>query len=405
MTTRRPGICMIAAKFYARSDMGGGLESSAHRLFQQLVAAGYRVTVLTRNYDDLPSTETIHGVTVRRFAVWGRSSVLVSLSFLAQGLWWLVRHSHEYDVVHCHQSYSPAVVGVLGKLLTGKPVIVKISTADAFSERRELERLPLFRLRCWLLRRVDRFVVVNALAEDEFKELGIPESRLCYVPNGVPIPQEAAYEPDAKARARQRLGLAAGAKIALFVGRLSEEKNLSRLVEAWAFVAKRHLDAQLLFVGDGGTFRNTEPALRVQVAQLGLGERVRFVGRVADVMDYLLAADVFALPSMTEGMSNALLEAMAAGLPIVASDVPGNAAIIRSGRTGLLVDRADAGALARAITRLFDSPEEAEALARAARDLAEQRYAISHVGSVYCDLYSRLCNGRFHAALPAGASS
>ena len=104
-------ICMLGAKFYARSDMGGGLEQSARRLFEQLLASGCRVVVLTRDYDGLPRREVIDGVVVHRFRVWGSSRGLASLSYLAQSLCWLVVHRREYDVLHCHQSYSPATVG------------------------------------------------------------------------------------------------------------------------------------------------------------------------------------------------------------------------------------------------------------------------------------------------------
>lgn len=383
------GICMVAAKFYARSDMGGGLERSARRLFQHLLSLGQRVTVLTRNYDRLPSRETIEGVQVVRFPVWGRSRVGASLSFLLQAMWWLIVHRREYQLVHCHQSYSPAVIGSLAKVLLSKPVLVKISTADVFSERRQLEQLPLFRCRRWLLRGIDRFVAVNTLAIEEFTDLGIDRRRIIHIPNGVPPVASAAFDREAKQAARARLGIREE-RLVVFVGRLSAEKNLAILVAAWPGVLRHHADAHLTLVGDGGTFRSVEADLQQRVAALGLQTQIHFTGRVHNVQDYLLAADLFVLPSSTEGMSNALLEAMAVGLPVVATRVPGNMQVIRDGENGLLVEPGNAEALTAAVTRLLSAPQEAERLARAARHTVEERFTIHRVGEAYLRLYREL---------------
>ncbi len=390
-------ICMLGAKFYARSDMGGGLEWSARRLFEQLLASGCRVMVLTRDYDGLPRREVIDGVVVHRFRVWGSSRGLASLSYLAQSLAWLIVHRGEYDLLHCHQSYSPATIGALGRVLLRKPVLVKVSTADAFSERQELERLPFFGVRRLLLRRVDRFVTVNRLAGGEFAGLGIKAERITHIPNGVAMPSAAAYDELAKAAARERLGFGAG-RIAVFVGRLSAEKNLSALLEAWPSVIRAYPEARLVLVGDGGTFRNVEPDLRRQVNTLRLQDRVIFTGRVTNVLDYLLASDLFVLPSITEGMSNALLEAMAAGLPAVASRVPGNEELIRDRENGLLVDAQDPAALAGAISRLFADSVEARRLGQAARQTVEERFTIERVTHAYLDLYHGLLRNEGRSA-------
>ena len=382
-------IVMLATKFYATSDMRGGLERSARRLCEQLLRTGSRVTVSTRNYDGLAARELIDGVMVYRLPIWGRSSAMISLSYLVQALWWLIRHRREYHLIHCHQSYAPATIGALAKIVLGKPVLVKVSTADVFSERRELERLPLSRIRRVLLKRVDRFVAVNRFACEEFGELGIDPARFSHIPNGVDLPSAVAWDPNAKRAARERLGLP-WEPIVLFVGRLSAEKRLDALIDAWPRIGRVHPRASLVLVGDGGTFRNVETELRERVQTLGLQERVHFVGRVDSVLDYLLAADVFVLPSSTEGMSNALLEAMAVGLPVVATRIPGNAELIQEENTGLLVPPGDADALAGAITRLLSSPDEANRFAQAARRTVEKRFLIARVASDYVDLYDQL---------------
>lgn len=379
-------IVMLGTKFYAQSDMGGGLERSARRLFAALLRAGHQVSVLTRNYDRLPARDVIDGVTVYRLPVVGPGRLGASVSYLVQALWWLVRQRRTYDVIHCHQAYAPALIGTLAKRLVGKPVIVKVATADEFSERRELEHLPGFRIRRRLLRRVDRFVMVNERACREFLTLGIAPERLLHIPNGVTLPAQAASDPGIRETARRRLELP-WRQIALFVGRLSTEKQLPLLMRAWAHVRAACPDAHLVVVGDGGTFRNVEDDLRRQVQELTLAPWVHFVGRSDRVEDYLLAADVFVLPSKTEGLSNALLEAMAAGLPVVATRIPGNQAVIHEGLDGVLVDRDNPKELAAAIVRLLQEPALAERLGRAARATVGARYAIDRVAEAYQQLY------------------
>jgi glycosyltransferase involved in cell wall biosynthesis/lysophospholipase L1-like esterase len=383
------GVVMLLAKGYARSDMGGGVERSAHRLATFLAAEGHRVHVLTRNYDRLSRRADVDGVVVHRFRVWGRSRALASLSYLVQSLAWLVRHRREYDVIHAHQSYAPGTIAALAKRLLRKPVVVKVSTSDRFSEVEQLSRLPLFRLRRRLLSGVDRFVVVNAGAGREFEALGIPPGRITCLPNGVPVPADSALSAQAREAAKRRLGVASP-QVVVYAGRLSEEKNLDILVEAWSHVAPSHPDALLLLVGDGGTFRSVEAPLRGQIRALGLSDRVRLTGRVEDVSDYLLAADLFALPSSTEGMSNALLEAMAFGVAAVATRIPGNAAVIEPGVNGLLVDPGDVEGLAAAIRSLLDAPAEAARLGAAARRTVLERYDVERVGRAYLDLYRGL---------------
>ncbi|MBI3010602.1 MAG: glycosyltransferase [Candidatus Omnitrophica bacterium] len=382
-------ICMLASKFYAASDMGGGLERSARRLAQALYARGHRVYVLTRNYDRLPRREEIDGAWVERFPVWGRSRWLVSLSYLVQSLGWLIRNRKEYDLIHAHQSYAPALIAGIAKLILKKPVVVKISTSDQFGESRQLRELPFYRLRALLLHRVDKIVTINKAALEEFLQLEVASSCLLQIPNGVLIPSQAAFEMKSKQAARLRLGIDYS-KVVVYAGRLSSEKNLSVLLDAWPGVLRHCPKAHLILVGDGGTFRSVEDSLRQQASRMNLESRVHFAGRVQNVEDFFLAADVFVLPSSTEGMSNALLEAMACGVAIVATRIPGNTALITDGRQGLLVEPQRSEELSTALIRLLSDSEEAMRLGQAARSLAQERFAIDRVRDQYEQLYRTL---------------
>jgi glycosyltransferase involved in cell wall biosynthesis len=144
----------------------------------------------------------------------------------------------------------------------------------------------------------------------------------------------------------------------------------------------------LLLVGGG----ELENAVREQVAGLGLESRVRFLGIRADVADILRASDVFVLSSRWEGNPMSVMEAMAAGLPVVSTAVGGVPELVRDGETGLLVPSEDTGALAQAIQALVDNPARRQAMGAAARQHAVASFDIRHTVRGYEQLYEALLN-------------
>jgi glycosyltransferase involved in cell wall biosynthesis len=237
--------------------------------------------------------------------------------------------------------------------------------------------------------RVGRVVPV-AIAEEvraSIQQLyGYPDPPL--IPNGIPT-DEYAPNPDTRAQWRQAHGIEPRATVVTHIGRFAVQKNHALLVEAFAQV---HSDAPLylLLVGGG----ELENAVREQVAGLGLESRVRFLGVRADVADILRASDVFVLSSRWEGNPMSVMEAMAAGLPVVSTAVGGVPELVREGETGLLVPSEDAGALAQALQALVDDPVRRQAMGDAARQRAVARFDIRHTVRGYEQLYEKLLTQR-----------
>ncbi len=204
------------------------------------------------------------------------------------------------------------------------------------------------------------------------------------IPNGIPT-DEYAPNPDTRAQWRQAHGIEPHATVVTHIGRFAVQKNHALLVEAFAQV---HSDAPLylLLVGAG----ELEDAVREQVAGLGLESRVRFLGIRADVADILRASDVFVLSSRWEGNPMSVMEAMAAGLPVVSTAVGGVPELVQEGVTGRLVPSEDAGALAQAMQALVDDPARRQAMGAAARQHAVARFDIRHTVRMYEELYERL---------------
>jgi glycosyltransferase involved in cell wall biosynthesis len=206
------------------------------------------------------------------------------------------------------------------------------------------------------------------------------------IPNGVPT-DEYAPDPDTRVQWRQAHGIEPHATVLVHVGRFAPPKNHALLIEAFAQV-RSDAPLNLLLVGGG----ELENAVREQVSALGLQERVRFLGVRADVADILRASDVFVLSSRVEGNPLSVLEAMAAGLPVVSTAVGGVPELVREGETGLLVPSEDAGALARALQALMDNPARRQAMGAAARQHAVAHFDIRHTVRGYEQLYESLLN-------------
>jgi glycosyltransferase involved in cell wall biosynthesis len=213
----------------------------------------------------------------------------------------------------------------------------------------------------------DRIMCVSpAVADFVVKEVGIPKDKTVVIPNGVERRDSGSLPTQREARAW--LGLPTNRPLIGTVTRLAPVKGLDVLLEAMLSLP----DVHAVFVGKGPE----KGRLEAMAKELGIGERSQFVGRKEDVSTWLAALDAFVLPSHWEGMSNALLEAMAAGLPVVATAVGGTPDVVLDGVTGLLVSPGDPASLARAIGRMIRDPNLRQKMGRAGRARIEQHFSI-----------------------------
>ena len=204
------------------------------------------------------------------------------------------------------------------------------------------------------------------------------------IPNGIPITD---YAPnwDKRSHFRQTYGIEPTAVIILHIGRFAHQKNHSLLIQAFACLhASQPL--YLWLVGDG----ELRPTIETLTQELGVAERVRFWGVRADVADILNAADIFTLPSKYEGSPMSVMEAMAAGLPVVATAVGGVPELVEDGVSGLLTPNEDFDALVAALQRLVDSVELRRRMSNAALQRAREKFDIRHTVRAYEALYEEL---------------
>jgi glycosyltransferase involved in cell wall biosynthesis len=367
----------------------GGTQRQALKLAAALRTLGAAPVVVSRWQHGLARHETIERVAVHRIGRAPRDRFL-ALTFLVAFLAWIVRHRRAFHVVHAHNLPAALTAALLQPLLR-LPVIVKLPNAIGIEAFR---RRWLGALRWIVLRRcVDRFVAVNAEIEQRLSEQGVPRPRIVRIPNGVAPASDP--EPSELAVLRRTLGLAADTRVVVYVGRLVPDKGLSWLLEAWKDVAAAEPRGRLLVVGDGPD----APRLRALADRLAVMASVSFLGSRDDVDRLLAVADVLTLPSRSEGMSNALLEGMASGLAVVASDVPGNRAVIDHGRDGLLVAPGDPARLAAALLDLVRDGALRARLGREAAAKARSAFSIDAVAQLYDGLYRELVADRRAGAL------
>lgn len=251
--------------------------------------------------------------------------------------------------------------------------------------KRSIYRL-LYRL---LAGRVDGFIAVSdEVRKSIVRQIGPIQDKVFTICNAVNLkPLERSGDKTALCR---QLGLKAKACSHLIatVGRLTEQKGHCHLIDAAATVVSAHPDAHFLFIGDG----ELKDELQQQVQQARLSANVHFLGVRDDVPDLLAAADLFVLPSLWEGLSVALLEAMAAGKPIVATAVSGTVQAMSHGQTGLVVPPCDSQALADAIVQLLSNPVQAQAMGQAAKQHVAMNYSAQKQADEHLALYRQLLN-------------
>lgn len=366
-------VAMIIQRYFPHV---GGAERQLNAVAQGLQVEGIEVHIVTQRYArHLPAYEEMHGVPVHRLPVPGPKRVGGLVFMLAAQV--ALRRIRP-DVVHAHGLLSPTTAGVLFKRWSGTPIVSKSMRGGKLGdmERMRRNRLSSSRISS-VFPRVDRFIVISREIREELAAAGVPETQMAFIPNGV---DRAHYVPLAlaeKQRQRARLGLGDG-PVAIFTGRLSHEKRVAELIEAWGRVRGEFPDAQLLVLGTGPEAD--------RLAAMGV-PGVRLLGHVDNVRDYLQAADIFVLPSSTEGLSNAMLEAMATGLAVIVTEVGGAPDLIAHGEQGWLIAPDVPGELDAGLRTLLRDGELRARMGLAARERVLADYALDVTVARLCALY------------------
>jgi glycosyltransferase involved in cell wall biosynthesis len=298
----------------------------------------------------------------------------------------LARHlrRQQIQIVHTY-SFYPNVFAIPAARWAGVPVVVA-SIRDTGAYLTPMKQ----RVQRWVCRMADR-VLVNADAVKEWLVRdGYDANKISVIRNGVDLARFSSAAPAAEIR--RGLGVPADAPLVGVLSRLSDVKGVDYFLEAAAIVARQRPDARFVIVGDAAVEKDRAYArsLLAYATELGLDGRVIFAGFRLDIPEVLSTLSVLALPSLSEGLSNAALESMAAALPVVATRVGGSPEAVEDGVTGFLVPPRNSAALARAIVRLLEDRNLASSFGQAGRRRVEREFSLTGMVRRTEEFYLRL---------------
>jgi glycosyltransferase involved in cell wall biosynthesis len=365
----------------------GGAERQAEKLAVALAEAGCRVTILTPRLDsDSPDSERTNGLTIERFPLIDLSTrirvrgvAILNVPYIvwqiAQAAWPRLKG---VDVLHCHLASLQTVGVALAARIAHVPVLCKAAGGHHRSDLGEIESGgPTGPFVAWLVRAcIQTWVATTAAVEAALIRAGVEPARIVRIPNGV--------EPSNSVRAGNDAGRV---RSFLYLGRLSSTagRDVPTLLRAFDRIAMTYPDVELAIVGGGELLEETRCLAETCAAR----QRIHLPG-FSPPEQWFAWADCFVLPSRREGSSNALLEAMAAGLPCIANDIPPNREVLDDASAGVLVPVEDCDSLVAAMCRLIEDTEEARRLGLKGKERAERCYSMRSVADRYARLYEAL---------------
>lgn len=312
---------------------GGGAEGQVLTLARGLRAQGHLVTILTplSVRGGQRRVDRCEGIPVCRLG-FPRVRSIGAIVLLARLAFFLLGRRHRYDAWHVHIAHNlGAVCALLGRLLD-VPVVLKVAggweTRHALAERPDL----VSRIAFWCLRRATAWQAISERIADQLVQRGVRRDAVVVIPNAV----------DTRRFERSNSSGDAASTRFVFIGRLIESKGVGDLIDAFARVISESPNLRLQVVGGGPMHR----AWLDKTLRLGLSESIEFSGHRSDIPQVLSEADFGVLPSSSEGLSNTLLETLAAGVPMLATRVSGNEDLIRDDHNGWLFEPGDVEALA-----------------------------------------------------------
>jgi len=283
---------------------------------------------------------------------------------------------HHVDLIHAHFAYPDGYAAMLAKKILRKPLVISLRGCDILTEPSIKYGVRLTRhLESYVRDAIlfaDKIMVASRAEYNEAVKIGVDVENIALVPNGVNIDK---FNPNTDGQVvRKRFGLKDNL-IVLFVGTLDPVKGTKYLLESVPIVLSEVPNVTFFIVGEGPE----RGFLEGLVKKLGVSESVIFTGRLehSEIPLFLAACDLFVLPSLSEGFSNATLEAMASGKPVIGTNIHGTIDQIRDGINGYLIESKNSYELADRVMRLLSDPEKREAMGKEGRKIVEHEFNMS----------------------------
>jgi glycosyltransferase involved in cell wall biosynthesis len=297
----------------------------------------------------------------------------------------------KFDIVHTYGWYPNVFAIPASRVASCPAIIASIRDTGAYMTPAKIQAL---KFACSL---ADCVLANSSAGRNWLIEQGVKERKIEIIRNGIVVPPRVGERPQPVGVHRE-FGIPMGTPVCACIGRVVSGKGIDCYLRAARIVADRRPDVRFLMIGARSVEGNYQPQLELLARELNLEHRVIFTGQRHDVPEILREVDIVVHPSLTEGLSNVILEAMAAGIPVIATRVGGNPELVEDGGTGYLVSVGDAGQIANAICRLLEQPHMARAFGETARQRVIDEFAMNRMLSRTEDLYLRVLEERLAGA-------
>jgi L-malate glycosyltransferase len=308
---------------------------------------------------------------------------------MLQRQWLFARDLRRQDIrlVHAYGFY-PNVFSVPAARFAGCITIASVRDTGVFTSQVKLKTLSQ-RAACLL---ADRVVANSSAVRDWVVSLGVDENHINVIPNGIAL--NGRLTRSRNFRLRREFGIDPDVPVVAVISRLNPGKGIEYFLKAAVIVREQFPEAFFLIVGGSYFDPLYKPSLERMAKELKIADRVLFTGERNDVQHLLQEVNISVLPSLSEGLSNSLLESMGAGLPVIATNVGGNPEIVQDGKTGFLVPARDEKALSDAMVRMLKSPELAEKFGQAGYERVGSHFSLDATVRKTEDLYTMLLEQR-----------
>jgi glycosyltransferase involved in cell wall biosynthesis len=381
---------LVTGAYYPEISSGGQQCRAVARELADRVRFSVLATAVDRS---LPSEATVDGVRVFRLPIDVASRPSRAAAFLRLA-WIMLRERTRFDIVHLHGVSAKNVAVTSLARMMGKRIVLTMHTAGQDEPQAVAARGGEAAVRAF--KKADVVLSVSPVLSERYREAGFAPEKLRDTINGIDIERfRPATEPE-RVALRERLQLPA-ARMVLFVGFFSRDKRPNVLFDAWRkLTATVREPIALVFVGATSSpyfeiDQELAPRMRRDADAEGIGHLLRFVEHTNEIEEYYRAADVFALPSVREALPMSLLEALATGLPSIATRLPGATdTIIEDGKTGMLFEPDDVQALASDLRELVEHPGHAWEIGAAARSMIESRFTVGRAAADWLAAYEHV---------------
>lgn len=374
-------ILMVTERYV---PIWGGAENQLRQLISHL-PGNHQIQIVTRRWQHgWPRYDNVDNTPIIRLGIPGETRIATIL-FICHLFIFLVWNGRRFDIFHSHGAVKMGAVCQIASFLNGRKNIVKIATAGKIMP---LKKHLVGRVLLYFFKKSNAVICMTAEIKSELFYIGFPEEKIVPITNAVDcrkfLRQHSELE---RKKFRKNLNLPEDACVVLFSGRLVYRKGLDVLIKAWHGIGPGRKNIFLLIIGSGKDQPDSiEIEFKKQIKDMQISNII-FVGETDTPELYLANGDIFVFPSRQEGFPNALMEAMASGLPVAATRIGGNVELVTHGKTGLLFEQGSHEELYRCIEQLYENKDLMRKMGASARRHMEELYSFERIAGRYNDLY------------------